>query len=450
MTEVDDDNTTSKINIFVLLDDAAVLDSSSKVVSVLYKIVLDSDILQHSTLSPTIAAAIETVPKPKFTHSTSASALLENCTLRKPLYLPMIRPVFTFSCNDRCYPYGMSCVNVGSILYFMGGSILYTTTCLSLDAYMDFEVFGTRPTTEPITYFQDTLSCYPPDVYAFDCISSKLLDSSSPSWIPPMISGKPQHPMTFVVDNQIYVLSSQNGLEEMTHFETYNPSSKKWEKLLLPDKHFFSQLKVTVCGSALVDRRFFVTFTSGTDFSFLWYDVDSGSWTHCTSPYQLNISRDSVFVDNTLYAFHDHYMMSLGLSDTLSATTSTDRAHQYALFDKLNNNCTCTSSIQNWPLFVNQCRNCDCRLFHLGGLLKGTTRNSRCFGLVELFKTDQDIYEFKDYMPPCELRFIVLEALDGQSINSRFSAKTIHACHFSPDLSSSCVLSAAAPCAFTS
>lgn len=51
-------------------------------------------------------------------------------------------------------------------------------------------------------------------------------------------------------------------------------SQKSGKKLLLPHKHFFSELRLAASGSILVDRKFSVTVS----------EENSGSWTHYTSP----------------------------------------------------------------------------------------------------------------------------------------------------------------------
>ncbi|KAK1391526.1 hypothetical protein POM88_010582 [Heracleum sosnowskyi] len=352
-----------------------------RTVSVLYKIEMNRDKYENPT----------SLPDPK-------SPNIE-------LDLPLIKPVYTFRCTkDKFYPSGMSFVNLGPKLYFMGGSLSYKVHLLGLTLY-DNDLDDYKDVDDNVPLLPD-------------------------SYIPSMDTGKPVNPITFVVDNQIFVLSSRNGPKGMTHFETFNPISKKWKKLPPPKDDFFSKRK-TACGSAVMGRKLFVTFRSyrddtdmledemdmrWDDIDMLWYDIDTHSWTHCKSPYLPKIYRDSVFVGKVVK----------------------------------NHSRICPSDIRNWPIFING-DGCSTRcLFHLGGFLNGTHKNSRCLGLVELFKPYGWGSEYRDEYKSTqsELRFVVFEASEGNTSDGSFNGRTIHACHFLTDLSNNCLLNSA--CVYSS
>lgn len=384
--KMEEEESGDKANIFILVMDECV--KLSKVVSAIYKIVID----------------------PNFTNIQIPST-----------NLPCLKPVFTFSCKDHLYPSGMSFVTIGSKLYLMGGSISYSQYLLSMDCDDGID-------------FKYDLDCYPSHVYVFDSITSSLLDSSSPHWVPPMTSGKPEDSITFVFDDQIFVLSSQNGPQGMTHFETFDFILKKWIKLPLPRPNFFSQ-GMLAKGSVIMGRKLFVSYFSEdtSNYHLLWYDIDSGSWTECRSFHLPSIFKDSVFVNDTLYSFTENYIVSL--SGNLAATigiipTGRELEKEYHRI--------CPFTMDNWPVNVIVTSGYFTRrLFHIGGLLKGANNKSACLGFVEFFAPDLPEYEVES-MPPCELRFVVLEAIQGKSF------KVIHACHFLSDLSTNSFVSAAA------
>ncbi|KAK1391391.1 hypothetical protein POM88_010447 [Heracleum sosnowskyi] len=313
------------------------------------------------------------------------------------LDLPLIKPVYTFRCTkDKFYPSGMSFVNLGSKLYFMGGSLSYKVHLLGLTLY-DNDLDDYKDVDDNVPLLPD-------------------------SYIPSMDTGKPVNPITFVVDNQIFVLSSRNGPKGMTHFETFNPISKKWKKLPPPKDDFFSKRK-TACGSAVMGRKLFVTFRSyrddtdmledemdmrWDDIDMLWYDIDTHSWTPCKSPYLPKIYRDSVFVGNTIYS---------AVCEPLQHTL---KKHIYPVlsFDGFDS-----------PNYIKS-------------VAKGV--------LVELFKPYGWGSEYRDEYKSTqsELRFVVFEASEGNTSDGSFNGRTIHACHFLTDLSNNCLLNSA--CVYSS
>ncbi|KAK1391370.1 hypothetical protein POM88_010430 [Heracleum sosnowskyi] len=417
-----------------------------RTVSVLYKIEMNRDKYENPT----------SLPDPK-------SPNIE-------LDLPLIKPVYTFRCTkDKFYPSGMSFVNLGSKLYFMGGSLSYKAHLLDLTIYdNDLDDYKDVDDNVPVcNAFEDYLECFPPTVYVFDCITSQLLPDS---YIPSMDTGKPVNPITFVVDNQIFVLSSRNGPKGMTHFETFNPISKKWKKLPPPKDDFFSKRK-TVCGSAVMGRKLFVTFRSyrddtdmleddmdmrWDDIDMLWYDIDTHSWTRCKSPYLPKIYRDSVFVGNTIYSTvceplqhtlkkHIYPVLSFDGFDSPNYIKKVAKSKVVKKHSRI-----CPSDIRNWRIFINGDGYSTRCLFHLGGFLNGTDKNSRCLGLVELFKPYGWGSEYRDEYKSTqtELCFVVFEASEGNTSDGSFNGRTIHACHFSTDLSNNCLLNSA--CVYSS
>ncbi|KAK1391530.1 hypothetical protein POM88_010586 [Heracleum sosnowskyi] len=421
---------TSKVSIYIHVVDPRV-GQKHKVVSMLYKIEMDRDLYKNPT------------PLARILHPNNPNIKLD---------LPLIKPVYIFNRQDKFYPSGMSFVNLGSKLYFMGGSVSYKSHLLGLSFYnsqLDDKYFDGN--NHPVcNAFEDFLECFPPNVYVFDCITSQLLDCGIPS----MKTGKPEDPITFVLDDQIFVLSSRNGPKGMTHFETFNPLSNKWKEwktLKTPGADFFSEKK-TALGSALMGRKLFVTYHFWDDFHILWYDIDTDYWTHCKSSHLPQIYRDSVFVDNVLYSTvgeplqytPQKYVYPVLSFDGFDSTNNTMESFtQSDVLKKYNR--ICPSDLANWPIYVNQLGYSTRSLLHLGGFLNGTNNNSSCLGLVELFKSYGQPSECGgEYQTQCELRFVVFEALQGNSSNGGSSnGRTIHACHFSSDLSAICLLNSA-------
>ncbi|KAK1391520.1 hypothetical protein POM88_010581 [Heracleum sosnowskyi] len=394
-------------------------------VSQLYKIEMDADKYENPTTLP-----------------------LKNPS--KELNLQLIKPVHTFYNNkDTFYPSGMSVVNLGSKLYFIGGSVSYKAHLLGLSSYDD-DLGDYDYEDESLAVcnaFEDHLDCFPPNVYVFDCITSQLLPG-----FPAMNTGKPQNPITFVVDDQIYVLSSRNGPKGMTHFETFNPILKEWKKLMPPEQDFFSKRK-TACGSVVMGRKLFVTFRSDfgdTDklwdyIDMLWYDIDTDSWTCFKSPHLPKIYRDSVFVGNTTYSTvsepleHTHKKQKYPVL-SFDGFDSTDYIRGIAKTKLVKKH----HRIRNWPIYTNGHGYSTRCLFHLGGFLNGTDKNSRCLGLVELFNPHDEESDYGvEYETQSELRFVVFEASEGNTSDDSFDGRTIHACHFSTDLLNDCLLNSA-------
>lgn len=420
---------TSKVSIYLHVVDPLVGDKY-KVVSMLYKIEMDRDKYENPTTLPPKNPNIE-------------------------LDLPLIKPVHTFlHSKDKFYPSGMSFVNLGSKLYFMGGSVSYRSHLLGLSFYLN-ELDG-KYSSDGIGHpvcnaFEDYLECFPPDVYVFDCITSRLL-SPKECGIRPMKTGKPKDPITFVLDDQIFVLSSSNGPKGMIHFETFNPISNKWKELNTSSlgKDFFSKKK-TALGSAVMGRKLFVTYRFWDDFHMLCYDIDTDNWTHCQSSFLPEIYRDSVFVGNVLYstvsepfqyAPQKYVCPVLSFDGFDSANINMESFTQNDVLKKYNP--IRPSDLANWPLYVNKLGYSTRCLLHLGGFLNGTNKNSSCLGLVELFKSYGETSECGVlYETQCELRFVVFEALEGNTSDGSSNGRTIHACHFSSDMSTICLLNSA-------
>lgn len=322
---------------------------------------------------------------------------------------PLVKHVFTFSCEDQFFPSGMSFVRVGSIFYFMGGSITYSTRFLSLDFYND----------------TDPLGLYPSYVYAFDSKTSKLLDFSSPYWIPPMISGKTENPIIFLVGDQIYVLCSEDGPGNMIHFETFSLITREWNALSLPRLDFFEKSK-NAQGSFVIDDTFVVTYLSEKDdYHVLWYDIGSDTWIERISYFIPTIFRDPLCVGRTLYSLKK-------VGRTLSFLKN-DRihfidAHRVWPFYDIEKICGsfCPYPMQNWPADVHRPDvDSDRCLFHFGDSCDSTTY----LGFVEFLRLPEC---------PCEFRFVLLKIIEGKP------SEFIHASRFSCDISSYCSLAGAA------
>lgn len=304
---------------------------------------------------------------------------------------PLVTHVFDFL-REGEYPSGMSFVRLGHLLYFMGGSIDYITACLSLDCYKD--------DNEPLT-----ATLYPPDVYVFDTETSKLLDSSSPYWIPPMVSGKPKNPIVFVVNDRIYVLSSQDGPRILTHFETFDPVSRKWEKLQLPDPDFFSETKCAQ-GSFVNGDALLVTYLSEQgEFDVLTYSIKSGFWTHRgRSSFLPTILRNPLFVGGSLYSLVNdkiHFMNADCIPyDTLleSFYNLEEFGHSFSPYPMEH----CLLDDRRPDVDTDTC------LFHFGELYPvGSNESTTYLGFVEFVRPDFG-------SRTCGLRPVLLKVIEGK------------------------------------
>ncbi|KAK1391534.1 hypothetical protein POM88_010590 [Heracleum sosnowskyi] len=411
----------------------------SRTVSSIYQLEMDANILQNSSL--------------------------EFCDAKKPSSspLPMIKPIFRFSIKVKFYPAGMSCVLLGSRLYLMGGALTYKPHLLRLSCY-DMEFRGCKYENgfdEPINnYLEEQLGNYPPDVCVFDCNTCKLLSDDS---CPPMNSGKFPNPLTFVANDQIFVLSLKKVHKDMITFESMKPG-QVWKKLTPPPALFFSRSGHSL-GSALIKDKFLLTFSVGESKIFLSYNINSDRWTLRGAYLLPQLFLGSIFVEDTLYSAvrgpfrrtsfeYNPPVLSFG---PLKSTADVDQDEANFDYVALNRSkkvsdfgehiSICYKDICNWPIQANESGSSTRCLLHLGGLLTGTRKDSRFFGFVELLN------RFEDITTQCELRFVAFEALPYKSSNKNsanidpeFHARTIHASHFSTDFFDMSSLNAA--CAY--
>ncbi|KAK1391372.1 hypothetical protein POM88_010428 [Heracleum sosnowskyi] len=426
---------SKKLKIFLHVLEPYVV--KTNIVSSIYQLEMDTNILENLSLRSCNAM------KP----SSSSSSL------------PMIKPIFRFYRKVKSYPSGMSCVRLGSKLYLMGGSLSYTPHLLKVSCYdMDFRggKYDNGMDVPISNFLKEDLTNYPPDVCVFDCNTCTLLpDNACPS----MLSGKSENPLTFVADGQIFVLSTTKVRDDMIIFESLTPGQQQWKKLAEPPQSFFYS-KTHPIGCTLIKDKFLLTFGIGRKKYILSYDINSDEWTSRDS-YQLPLmSVDSIFVNNNIYlagpepARRGYFknkspVLCFGPLKSTEDGVNLDFVAQNQS-KKVSYLCkhisACSKAVRNWPIYINQSGHSTKCLFHLGGLLKGTQKHSRFFGLVELFDPYPPEYEAKHSHPPCELRFVAFQALQSANVEAEFPLMTIHESRFSTEVFGTGTLNAA--CAY--
>ncbi|KAK1391385.1 hypothetical protein POM88_010441 [Heracleum sosnowskyi] len=428
-----EEESKKKLKIFLHVLEPNIINSGT--VSNIYQLEMDANILENSSI--------------------------ESYDAKKPSSssLPKINPIFSFLHKVKFYPEGMSCVLLGSKLYFMGGSLTYTADLLGLSCYdMDYREYE-NGFDEPINNFlNEQLENYPRDVSVFDCDTCQLLPDDS---CLPKHSGKYPNPLTFVANDQIFVLSLKKVHKDMITFESMKPGHG-WEKLTPPPPFFLFRSNHPV-GSALIKDNFLLTFSTGRSNIILSYNIISDEWTLRESYHLPQLFLGSIFVQDTLYTAvreplrrtyfkYNSPVLSFG---PLKSTTDVDgttldyvavnRSRKVSDFGE--NSSICYNDIRNWPIHVNEFGFATRCFLHLGGLLKGTEKTSRFFGFVELFNPFPGEYEDTDTQS--ELRFVAFEALPNKNsanVDAEFHARTIHSSHFSTDIFGTGCLNAA--CAY--
>lgn len=423
-----EEESEKKLKIFLHVLEPGIVKTG--IVSHMYQLEMDTNILENSSLD---------VKKPSSSFSS----------------LPVIKPIFRFYRKVKPYPAGMSCVRLGSKLYLMGGSLTYTPNLLRVSCYdVDFRGckydhgFGL-----PIfNYLEEDLRNYPPDVCVFDCNTCELLPDGS---CPDMNSGKSKNPLTFVANNQIFVLSKTKVHNDMITFESLTPGQQYWKKLAEPPQPFFSS-KTRPIGSTLIKDKFILTFSTGSRRFILSYDINSDEWTSRDS-YQLPLmSVGSIFVKDTIYLAYSKTKSPVVCFGPLKPTKDGVNLDYVSRSNQLNKVSADLGKhiparledVCNWPIYNNPYSGLGTKcLFHLGGLLKGTQECSRVFGLVELFDPLAPEYETKGSHPPCELRYVAFQALNSANVDEEeFALKTIHESRFSTEVFGTGILNAA--CAY--
>ncbi|KAK1391524.1 hypothetical protein POM88_010580 [Heracleum sosnowskyi] len=424
-TKKEDESKKNKLRIFLHVLEPFI--AKTGIISRIYQLEMDTHILVKE--------------KPSSSPSSSSPSL------------PMIKPVFRFLCKEKLYPAGMSCVGLGSKLYLMGGSLTYTPDLLKVHRYdMDFKRCKyNNGLGEPLKNFlKQDLQNYPRDVCVFDCNTCELLPDDA---CPLMNSGKSENPLTFVANGQIFVLSTTKVHDDMITFESWTPGEQRWKKLAEPPQPFFYS-KTHPIGSTLIKDKFLLTFATGRTKFILSYDINSDEWTSRDS-YQLPLmSAGSIFVEDTIYlavrepAFNNKSpVLCFGpLKSIDGVNLDYVASSSKKIYDLDKHIFACTEDLRNWPIYIDQSGHGTKCLFQLGGLLKGTRKNSRLFGLVELFDHYPSRYE-TDSHPPSELRFVAFQALPSANLDAaEFHVRTIHESRFSTELSGWGTLNAA--CAY--
>ncbi|KAF3954447.1 hypothetical protein CMV_020209 [Castanea mollissima] len=186
------------------------------------------------------------------------------------------------------YTDGMCCVQLGSILYFLGGE-------MNIDnPYIDEDVKKELKNVEP-----DVL---PKVVYIFDlAIDREVKDNDDLLTSTPMNYGKAS-PLAFVADEKIYVIGSTiRDLEvnRIPYFEMFDPKVDKWFVLKDPPEINVNTIWV---GHAVVGRKALLVGWRQKKKHLYCFDLDTSEWASISIPnYAGNFSGNTEFVGNTFY-----------------------------------------------------------------------------------------------------------------------------------------------------
>ncbi|KAM4075672.1 hypothetical protein ACJW30_12G004600 [Castanea mollissima] len=182
----------------------------------------------------------------------------------------------------------MCCVQLGSILYFLGGE-------MNIDnPYIDEDVKKELKNVEP-----DVL---PKVVYTFDlAIDREVKDNEDLLTSTPMNYGKAS-PLAFVADEKIYVIGSTiQDLEvnRIPYFEMFDPKVDKWFVLKDPPEINVNTIWV---GHAVVGRKALLVGWRQKKKHLYCFDLDTSEWASISIPnYAGNFSDNTEFVGNTFY-----------------------------------------------------------------------------------------------------------------------------------------------------
>ena len=207
------------------------------------------------------------------------------------------------------YPDGMSCVSLGSKLYFFGGEFNMDNPYIDEDVKKKFKASGR-------------------DVFPGQLL---ILDLGSASgdelhklvvYGKPMINGKAR-PHAFVAEEKIYVIGSTiessishrskltriENLESFIYFEVYDPEVGQWHDL--PDPPI-GNVKTKWVGHAIVRRKALLVAWQGGKERLYCFDLGESRWTNASIPfYPENFSGRTEFVEDTLYGCYHNTIAAI-------------------------------------------------------------------------------------------------------------------------------------------
>ncbi|GMY08294.1 putative disease resistance protein RGA3 [Fagus crenata] len=233
------------------------------------------------------------VPRPLPPPPTKAA---QDAEIKKPR--PLL-PILQLKTGE--YPDGMSCVQLGSKLYFFGGEFDID------DQYIDEDVKKKLK--------NEKRDVFPRDVYIFDLdthnISDKPLDKLLVHGTP-MKSGKAS-PHAFAANEKIYVVGSSIemdisdrskmkdvNLESFYFFEVYDPESNKWDFLPNPP---IGKVETKWVGHAVVGSKALLVASQLGNESLYCFDLRAKQWTKYAGlpSYPGNFSGRIEYVEDALY-----------------------------------------------------------------------------------------------------------------------------------------------------
>ena len=199
------------------------------------------------------------------------------------------------------YPDGMSCVSLGSKLYFFGGEFNMDNPYIGEDVKKNFKPSDCDVFPRQLRILD--LS----DVGARgDELHKLLVDGEK------LRSGKAR-PHAFVAEEKIYVIGSTiessishrskllriKNLESFKFFEVYDPKVDKWDVLLDPP---IGNVKTRWVGHTIVRRTAFLVAWQGGKKCLYCFDLVKRTWTGASIPfYPEKFSGRTEFVEDTLY-----------------------------------------------------------------------------------------------------------------------------------------------------
>ena len=211
------------------------------------------------------------------------------------------------------YPDGMSCVSLGSKLYFVGGEF-------NMDnPYIDEDVKKNFKDSERDVFPRQLLILDLSDVGASGDELHKLLVNGEQ-----MRSGKAR-PHAFVAEEKIYVIGStiessishrskltRLNLESFIYFEVYDPEVGQWHDLPEPP---IGNVKAKWVGHAIVRRKALLVAWQGGKERLYCFDLGESCWekeTHANIPfYPENFSGRTEFVEDTLYGCYHNTIAAI-------------------------------------------------------------------------------------------------------------------------------------------
>ena len=183
------------------------------------------------------------------------------------------------------YADDMCCVQLGSMLYFLGGEMKIKNPYIDEDVKKELAV----------------RDLFPKDVYCFELANDHNYRELKAGTA--MNSGKAS-PLAFVADENIYVIGSSrwDSDENFAYFEMFDPKVDSW--IILPNPPpLIRNVNTIWLGHVVVGRKALITALLPHETEHLYcFDLDSHKWANTSIPdYLGNFSGDTQFVERRLY-----------------------------------------------------------------------------------------------------------------------------------------------------